>query len=190
MPRPLYTPEHQIQKALYTAGNELQVPDETGQLQNYIGLYHIYPNGSIYSGAVYDPVYSVELTRIASGHLATDVNDVYFNITGIDKTYESPRYFIPDITPEDVKRGTVPRFLVQQINELDNITEIDRPQFNLHGSIPRGIDPDRFRKTSLTWTIAGPREDVQKANIRALVAAEYDMPGIRVYLSDPLEFYQ
>ena len=77
MPRPLYTPEYQIQTALYTAGNEFQVLDDTGMYQNYIGLYHIYPNGSIYSGAAYDLVYSIELRRISSGHLSIAENDRY-----------------------------------------------------------------------------------------------------------------
>jgi hypothetical protein len=91
MPRPLYTPEYQIQTALYTAGNEFQVLDDAGMYQNYIGLYHIYPNGSIYSGATYDPVYSTELRRISSGHLSIAENDRYFDITGIDKAHEVPR---------------------------------------------------------------------------------------------------
>ena len=190
MPRPLYTPEYQIQTALYTAGNEFQVLDDTGMYQNYIGLYHIYPNGSIYSGAAYDLVYSIELRRISSGHLSIAENDRYFDITGIDKAHEAPRYATPQLNMEDVKRGTIQRFFVQQVNAKDNIIEIDKQQYNLHGQPPRGIDSDRFHKLILTWTITGPREEVQKANTRALTQANTTIPGIRIYLSDPLEFYQ
>ena len=188
MPRPLYTPEYQIQTALFTDGGEFRVIDDQTE---YIGFYHVYPNGSIYSGAQYDAVSSQELQRVP-GIAFTDTTQPYYDITGRDYSrYSAPTYHLPVITAEDRRRGTIIRFIVQQRNDHDNITEIDVNQFNyINQRSQPGIDADRYQSLELTWTIAGPRQEVQKANTRALTQANATIPGIRIYLSDPLEFYQ
>ena len=188
MPRPLYTPKYQIQSALFTNGNEFQI---IGEQSDYIGFYHVYPNGSVYTGAQYDPVTSQELIRLP-GLALTAMTRRYYDITGRDYSrYLAPVYHLPVITAEDRRRGTIIRFIVQQRNDHDNITEIDVNQFNyINQRSQPGIDADRYQSLELTWTIAGPREEVQKANTRALTQANATIPGIRIYLSDPLEFYQ
>jgi hypothetical protein len=198
MPRPLYTPEYQIQTALFTAGGEFQIP---GERSDYIGFYHVYPNGSIYTGAQYDSATSQELIRLP-GIALTPMAREYYDITGRDYSrHTAPVYYLPVITAEDRRRGTIIRFIAQQRNDHANITEIDVDQFNsINQSNQLGIDADRYQALELIWTISGPRDDVQKANTRALVNAEFAdssdfgrrvaIPGIRIYLSDPLEFYR
>ena len=188
MPRPLYTPEYQIQTALFTAGGEFHVINDQSE---YIGFYHVYPDGSIFTGASYDAAVSQELQRVP-GIAFTDTTQPYYDITGQDYSrHVAPVYYLPEITAEDRRRGSLIRFIVQQRNDHDNITEIDVSQFNgINERNQIGIDGNGYLGREIIWTISGPRDEVQKANIRALVAAESDMPGIRMYLSDPLEFYQ
>ena len=188
MPKPLHTPDYQIKKSIFTPGSEYATRStEDGSLIEYIGFYHTYPNGTVYSGANYDRSSSVPLLRLPG---IGPNGGRYYEITSADySNHVAPTYHIPTPNSDDYKRGTMSRYIVQQRNVLTNITEISQAQFervNISNNI--GIDGNRYKSLIIKWTITGSEPTIIKANQTALIAAEYEIPGIRYYLSDLTEF--
>lgn len=184
----LYIPKFNVRTGLYTAGNEFFILGNVDD--DYIGFYHQISKNEFATGA--EPTrQSIPLIKLPIT-INSESNRGYYKLTGIGTNrYTDPVYSIPNITNEIRYRGIISRFICQQINDHTNIIEIDRTQYdnaNYDNSI--GLDRNRYMIYELSWTISGPRDDVQKANIRALATAELIVPGIRMYLSDPLEFYQ
>ena len=89
MPRPIYTPPEKIETSLYTSGKEWMFLD-TGQ--EYVGLYHIYPNNTVYSEADFNE-FSQELTTYTLA-VETKFGGIYYDLTQarFDK-YHDPEYY-------------------------------------------------------------------------------------------------
>ena len=182
---PIYTPIEKIEKGLYTSGKELM-----GLLtaREYIGLYHRFPNGSIFSESSPNER-SIELTRYLD--ISTSENtSVYYQLTGTRfNNYILPEYHFPILSDADYELANFTRYFVQQKNDPDQIFEINKESFdNVNNENNRGIDGGLYQKISIIWTISGPKEDVRTANQRALMALSN--PQLFKYLIDPLEFYK
>lgn len=185
MPRPVYTPPEKIQTSLYTSGKEWMFVNNN---KEYVGLYHRYPNGSVFSEAQFNDS-SQELIQYAPP-IETEFGGVYYNLTQTRfNNYIEPIYYYPVPTNLDYDNANITRYFVQKRNDLSQIIEIDGPTYNsVNKKNEPGIDAGRYRKTFIQWSIAGPREDVQKANHRILMNSDFD--NLSEYLTDLLEFYK
>lgn len=181
----LYTPKYKLKRG-YTEGNEYIVRNTN---DNYIGLYHIYPNGAIYSNAELTTD-SVELIRNVFNDNPNNLT--YFTLRSLTfDRYKYPVFYITMPTPDDYKVGTVTRYFAQKINEPNIIIEIDAKQAkSANRSNKVGINRYIWNVQSIEWTISGNTEQVIKANTKVLTFTEQRMPGISTYLYDPLEFHK
>lgn len=189
MPRPsLYTPKEKIRIG-YTNGQEYIT---LATRENYIGFYHIYPNGSVYSERMYDASRSVELLEMSTAYFNNEDNKVYFDLKKMkfDK-YIAPVYYSPKPTADDYRIGILNRYIVQKRNETSILIEVSKEQLNsMNVTNRRGIDGNLYIGKRIEWCITGAREDVIKSNLRILTYAEDTMPGISNYFSDLTEFYK
>ena len=203
--RPVYTPASKIRSALYSIGKEYMYAET---LEEYIGLYHIYPNDAIYSGATFMIDMSKPLVPYVEQRIPIDVIDEQGNVTG-DTTLNNSMYYRmtearfnnhyappyhypePSLTSYDV--GHFDRFFAQRINDIGDITEITPDEFerkNFNNS--PGIDKGLYRFLRLRWTIDGPIDDVRAANQRVIETGERvnNFKGLQLYLSDLDEFHR
>ena len=177
-------PKYKI-KSGYTDGSEYIVKSTT---EDYVGFYHIYPNGVIYSNneLLRD---SVELIRNRA--LTDPTSKLYYSLKKLsfDK-HVLPVFYIPVVTDEDRNRGVVSRYFAQKINEPHVIIEIDFNQARAANKSNKvGINRNLWNMTRIEWTISGNEPEARNANIRVREFAARTMPGIHDYLTDPLEFY-
>jgi hypothetical protein len=204
--RPLNTPLNRVKLRQLTNGKEfmLMQQSENNDLGlvptvEYVGLYHIYPNGAVYTGGVPN-ANSQPLTkyiRIETSNNYETVNDIpennltYAQITGTRfYSYVTPRSYYPVPTTQERRNGTMRRFFAQKINELD-IIEISSSAYQYSNDRNQtGIDQKLYNLIDLSWTIRGLVEEVRKANRRVISKNENSMPGLRNFLSDLTEFHE
>ena len=203
--KPVYTPPSQIRQGLYTEGKEWMYADS---FEEYIGLYHKYPNDATYSEAQYYPEQSKPLIPYVAQSSIIEVlddqgnqigkqsanNSVYFRLTEkrFDQHYQPPFYY-PDPSNEEYDVGFMTRFFAQRKNKSDDITEVTADEFDRKNSNNKpGIDEGLYRFLQLKWTIDGPLDEVRKANARVIKNAEIEERffGLSFYLSDLDEFHK
>ena len=121
------------------------------------------------------------------------IPEQYTNIGGIDMSNDVyPNYYKPVPTSKDYSKGYINRYFVQKINDL-KITETNKNNYN-------DIYNNYFSKLVIQWIISGPknnvyknkildRKGVQEQNIQTLFENEKLMKGLKVYLNNPLEFW-
>jgi hypothetical protein len=178
---------HQITTGQYTSGNEFVLDDGS----DYIGLYHVLPNGQVFT----DPV-----PKLTSKQLFTkraDISEVvkrYNRIVGEDASrYVSPVAFQPMPSANDYEFGEIQRFFVQRRNNpRTTIVEIDSGQFNtINTSNLPGINGVIWNSIIIPWRISNiSKEDTHIINQRELINAEQKFRYIGVYIQNTLEFYK
>ncbi len=184
-----YTPEEIITN-LFTTGGQLETEDGV----EYRGPYHRYITNEIYTGATWNADTSKKLRPFVK-RLQRDAT--YETLKPRLKT----RFFKPQpvsvtISSEQRKSGVLTRYFAQKINDRV-ITEINKLQFNAWQS--KKIDPNVYVCVQIEWYISGEREDQKKGiiiqkgvvtkNLEQIRYAETIMPGIKVILNNPLQFY-
>ena len=178
---------HQIVTGQYTSGNEYVLDDGS----DYIGSYHILPNGQRFTYSV-PKLTSVELFEKRND--ITEMVKTYNNI--IDQNisrYVSPKPYQPIPDGVDYEIGQIFRYFVQKRNNAKmTITEIDNEQFSSINLINApGINANIWNSLIIPWKISKiPANDVSIINRRTLVAAEHNFPYIGIYLPNVLEFYR
>ena len=201
--RPIYTPDYQIESGQYTEGKEW-MDKET--FEEYIGLYHQYPNKATYTNASYTNT-SRQLIPYATQVQKADVlddegsktgisgslnNSVYYRLTGtrFDKHYRPP-VFYSEPTAEQYESGYIRRFFLQKINDISNIIEVNSDEWDKRNTDNlAGVDEGIYRAVKLDWSVVGPVNDVRIANAKVIAEAEKTMPALSAYLSDLDEFHK
>ena len=186
--RPLYVPKANQSKPLYTPGKEYM----TKEAKEYRGNYHTYKNGQVWSGADYSSD-SIELIpfveTISAGPSSTGI---YFNLTGknFDK-HVVPEYFYPVPKKKDYEKANFTRYFVCKKNDSSTITEITEDAFQAKNSQNKiGINTILYKFVDLKWSIAGPKQDVERANKLAIAQAANIIPTIKEFLGDLTEYYK
>jgi hypothetical protein len=160
----LYYPEYQITKDLFTRGGELM--DVSGN--EYIGYYHVYTTGEIFSEAAYVTGKSIKLyplTRdMESPYKRIKINKMsYMGFLRSDfnfKKYTQPKYRVSKPTADDFTRKYYYRFFAVKRNDKNTIFEISRDAFNSYGKVG-GINNILYIVESIKWVIAGPEVDTK-----------------------------
>jgi len=183
-----YSPD-EITNNLYTFGKEWMT---TANIE-YIGLYHTYSTGEIYTGGTWNAKKSIELIPYED---PSALKFQYKKLKSINTTYVT-------LTPYQAENSIatnlqqIQRYFLQRKNDLSNITEVDSTQFDLY--VNQQIDNNLYTAVRITWHITGNIQDiiqngskqlgVLSKNRTALSVAEQRMPGISKKLSNLLEFY-
>lgn len=186
----VYYTVDEISENLYTSGSEWMLKDGT----EYIGLYHKYTTGEIYTNPTWDFFKSKVL--IPYKVLAVD-NNVYNELKPNIKTeYNSIQTSYPEIGIAERTAGSLTRYFIKRVNSTA-IIEINKQQFDDYNS--KKIDPNVNIIVSLLWSISGNVDDEFQGNIlqkgvktknrEAIKQAETKITGLSAKLTNLLEFY-
>jgi hypothetical protein len=183
---PFY-PSHKIESGKYTPGGEL-IFDDIIQM-DYIGLYHILPNGEYWSGS--SPKSNSVKLKLKRMIVAPDVNQ-YNKIKGrAPASYSSPITYYPIVTQSDYEAGYVMRYFVQKRNNpYTTIQEIDGSQFNTLNNRNRpGLSSLLWNGVEIEWALKGIH--AAQLNLQRIQRAENDgFLNLSNYLRNPLEFWK
>jgi len=202
--RPIYTPAHQIRAGLYTEGKEWM---DAVTYEEYIGLYHRYPNNSTYTQGTFvkglskllipytqatQPSEILTPEGASSGITGSMNNSIYFKLTGKRfNNYRDPSFYYPDPTAEQYESGYIKRLFLQRINNENDIIEVNAGEFDKTNKVnKKGIDEGLYRKMAIDWSVVGPIAEVRKVNLSVIREAEKTMPGLSEYLTDLDEFHK
>lgn len=188
-----YYPADEITINLFTTGSEWM----TEQSREYVGEYHTYTTGEVYSEASYNPRFSVRLIPYISAETANSTTSIYKTLKpDIRVAYKTPELTIISPTLNDYKLGFFRRFFLKKFNET-LIIEVDSKQFDLWKSSV--IDRNLYNGVELLWFISGPIEDtynkqikivgVYSKNQKQIAIAAQKMPELTTRLSNLIEFY-
>lgn len=189
MRRRLYYTDTQITKNLYTLGLEWQTTDG----KEYIGPYHTYVTGEVYSESEWNESKSKQLVKFKS----TNQNVVrYRELKSIDVNFETVQPTVVQITNQDRQNGFITRYIAKKYNET-KIIETDKVQFDKW--LENKIDQNIWQIISIYWKITGPLTSqtkngvtvtgVQESNTKTITELETIMPGISSFLKNPTQYY-
>lgn len=183
-----YTP-NQITKGLYTTGSVWQT--ESGL--EYIGAYHTYVTGEVYSESEWNSTKSVKLIPIVYEEKTVTS---YKQLKTITPGKRTPQSYTPIITQNDRVAGFITRYFIKKTNEL-KIIEINLEQFNAY--LSNEFDKNLYQTISIKWIITGSLEtqykngvkipSVAQQNLTAIQVAQQTMPGIISILTNPIQYY-
>lgn len=180
-----YFPLHRITTGKYTKGGEYVL--ENGS--DYIGPYHILPNGWLYSGFIPHST-SVDLYDI---DVHSDKNIKYMELTSIKTfNYISPVYTLPQPSIQDYNNGYFVRYFVQKrSNPIRSIIEINYDQYTTINKINGpGINGYIWNSSQLKWHIRGHIDSIKFENQRSLNLTESTFSGISNYITNLIEFFK
>ncbi len=178
---------HQLTKGLYTNGNEFVLDNG----MDYVGLYHINPNGQRFTGA--RPEKTTQLLTVKRFN-QTPETLLYNKVTAnVNPTYVSPVLIAPIPEMSDYQRGTIQRFFLQKRNSPKNsIIEVDSNQYNSVNTTNKpGINGVIWNRCLINWIISKiPKEDTLYLNTRSINQVLIKFPHINEYLTNKLEYYR
>jgi hypothetical protein len=185
----LYYTADEITNNLYTYGSEFMTEDNV----EYIGSYHSYLTGEVYTGATWNAKLSRKLVTFRN---ISDKITEYQNLKSLNLQYELPQSHIVSITNQHMTDGIINRYFISKIN--DNIVfEIDITQYEKW--ISNKIDNVIYLAVMIPWTIAGAIDDtrvngvlvpgVRSKNILQIQSASKKIPSITNILTNPIQFY-
>jgi hypothetical protein len=173
----------------YTFGKEWMTEDSI----EYIGLYHKYTTGELYTRPVWDSSLSKKLVTY------TDVTTTKYKYDKLKQTtpkmYASVQSYQISPSAEDYKIGYINRYFAKKRNE-NLIVEVSEQQYQLWGS--NGIDNVLYDMIQIKWYISGNVDDnistitidgVTTKNKQVVRTAEKTMPGITAVLKNYTQFY-
>ena len=185
----LYYDPTEITNNLFTSGSQYMT--ELGT--NYIGLYHVYNTGEIYTGATWSPLTSIKLMAYVEPNETTNV---YKSIKSINTTYQHVSIYKPTVAVQDRNVGYITRYFLKKINEM-LFLEVSSSTWRLWQT--NNIDRNLYAGVEVQWYITGNTQDmveqgvskpgVVSKNKKQIAAAEFELPGISQKLTNPLEFY-
>ena len=186
----VYYTVDEITNNLYTEGLELMYPDGT----NYRGLYHKYTTGEIYTRANWHPTLSKKL--IPYEQIDDSMTFYKQEKKNIKTKYKSIESYNPVITLEDINKGFIRRYFVQNVTDL-NITEVSPEMFLQYQQ--NLLDNNLYKALELPWIISGILQSettngvivngVYDKNKKTVEINNIEMPGLNSKLANLTEFY-
>ena len=180
----------EITNDLYTSGGEYMTVDN----QEYIGLYHTYSTGEIFSLSKWNARKSRKL--IPYKELSESEKQYQVLKPLIQTDYQSIKSFVLKINEKNRIDGFVDRYFLYNVVS-NNIQEVSNVTYNnLEKNI---IDPNLYKSVQIQWYIAGNLEDeningvfipgVRTKNKNEIRIASQTIRGISAYLNNLIEFY-
>ena len=183
--RRIYYPEGKIQKGLYTIGKQWMTEDG----KEYIGGYHTYTTGEVFTQASY--VRDVSKKLIPYKDVSQQSVKEVFDYDDLPKKeviseYFFPNYSKPTSVESDYLKGFLNRYFVRSMS-TGIIMETSIRDY-------KKVQPENFHKTTITWKITGPINDtgsepgIEDTNRRLVNLAEREVKGIINYITNFTEF--
>lgn len=182
-----YYPLSKIETGRYTKGSEFVPYFRTED--DYVGLYHILPNGEYWTESI--PVDGKSFRLVPKRFNASADVLKYNQIRSRPESqYINPVDYYPLIDDEDRAIGFKYRFFVQKRNSPENtIVEIDADQYkSINVDNFPGISNLIWNNCTIKWYISGLY--AEQLNRNELDNAEKKFPGIKKYLPNILEFWK
>ena len=184
--RKLKYTKDEITNNLYTAGEEWM----TTEYQEYIGLYHRYSTGEVYTLAQWNPQKSIELIPY---RILPPGNKTYQLLKeDLTTLYETLEPYRLEISNENRKTGYITRYLAYNI-VIKKIIEIDKETYDKIQK--KKIDPNLYESISLRWYITGELNDndltkgILTKNKKERTIASRKIPAVVKYLNNLSEYY-
>jgi len=204
--RRIYYTKGQITNGLITNGSEWMFTDNV----EYIGQYHTYTTGEVFSEASFVNTKSrilIPFVDVKKLNQQTSIgfdlvkNFEYDNI----KTLTVKKSITPNpsqLTPtdSDIKRGWMDRYFAQKVND-DSFFELSKEDFGKIGTTD-GLDKILWQQFTLRWKITGPPVDIintdgsirengiENTNMRMVQITSNDYPSLKTHIIDYREFAQ
>ena len=187
----LYYPVDEITPNLFTQGKEFMTEDNV----EYIGRYHRYITGEIYTESNWDVRKSKRLIKYVEN--VTKQSFVYDTLQpNLTLKYIQPNTHSVTISKNDISTGYITRYFIKKINN-ENIIEINQIQYNAW--LQDVIEKKMHIALSLTWYISGTIEDetsgvvtipgVISKNQKQVSYASKTLPGLSNLLTNFIEYY-
>jgi hypothetical protein len=185
-----YYTEEEIIENQYTTGQEYMTSDRI----EYIGLYHKYLTGEIFTKGLYDPNKSIPLIPYAQESI--DVQTFKKNKPKIKTNFQSPTqyYLIPN--NEDIKNKQITRNILKNVS-TNQLIEIDSKTLKQYQA--KKIDNNLYQLETINWKISGVLnttivngiiiEGVIEQNIKEIEIKSRKMPELLQYIKSYSEFY-
>jgi hypothetical protein len=166
-----YYSAEQIEKNLYTYGKQWMTLDDW---KEYIGFYHKYSTGEVFSETNWMPGTSMKLVpyRNRSDDYFKYVDLVEYTTIGKNKlkivgsdvtemgNFRTPLPNKKQPTPSDIKRGQMHRFFIYKRNEPNRVFyEIDQDQVSTYKMKRDGINQVLYGLEEISWKLTGPEYD-------------------------------
>ena len=166
-----YYSSEQIEKNLYTYGKQWMTLDDW---KEYIGFYHKYSTGEVFSESNWIPETSMKLVpyRNRSENYFkyvdlteyTTIGKNKLKIIGSDATemgnFRTPAPNKKPPTQSDIKRGHMNRFFVYKRNEPNRVFyEIDQDQVAAYNMKLHGINQVLYGLEEMAWKLTVPEYD-------------------------------
>ena len=187
----LYYPVDEITPNLFTQGKEFMTEDNV----EYIGSYHRYITGEIYTESKWDVRKSKRLIKYVE--TTTKQSFVYDTLKpNMALKYIQPNAHNVTINKTDIRNGYITRYFIKKINN-ETIIEIDQTQYN--SWLQDVIEKKMHVAISLTWYITGEIQDMTSGvvaipgviskNQKQVIYASKTLPGLSNILTNLLEYY-
>jgi hypothetical protein len=204
----IYYPDSQIQKNLFTEGKQWMYLKDW---KEYIGYYHTYTNGEVFTEREWDPNRSEVLVpfRERKESYFTYLNiKQYALFQGEKQEIYGTQKFYSYIAPRAVKRlptdietenGYMERIFVYKRNERNRVMmEVDPKQIENFGKDNTGINQYLYGYIKIPWRLDGPERDVYEGttlktpgvidtNQRIIERYSKNFPILRSILTNPRE---
>jgi hypothetical protein len=188
----IYYTKAQVKEGLVTEGGEWMFTDNV----EYIGQYHTYTTGEVFSEATFVDGKSRILIPYVDVQSINQQNEIgidtaknfeYDNI----KTLNVKKSIIPNPnqiqpTDKDIKRGWMERYFAKKVND-DIILELTKDDYSKVGT-PNGLDSILWEKFSLRWRITGPIDEILQTNQQTIQIKSQDYPLLSTLITDFTEF--
>lgn len=183
-----YLPED-IQTGLFTSGSEWQTTDGV----EYIGLYHQYATGEIYTESEWIPNVSKQLIPYQKDN---ETNSIYASLQpNINVAYEPVPVYNIQVNIDDMTRGFITRYIAYDVIR-DQIQNINKQTYQ---NIQRQrCDSNKWKAVQLQWKITGPIQTeysyqgnalgIESYNQQSVQQAEKQVPGISKHITNYTEY--
>jgi|9_EtaG_2_1085328.scaffolds.fasta_scaffold34768_2 hypothetical protein len=185
-----YYTDEEIITDQYTIGQQYMTNDRI----EYIGLYHKYLTGEIYTERIYIP----NKSRILVPY-ETESADVKFFRLSKSKTktkFQTPKQYNISITTNNIKNKSLTRNILKNVS-TNQLIEIDSKTVNLYRQ--KKIDNNLYQLITFKWVITGPVNTVNENGVTKLGVVEQnineiqkkskEMPELLQYISSYSQYY-
>ena len=187
----IYYSDNEITDNLYTSGLEWMLQENNSE---YIGLYHRYLTGEVFTEATWNPVLSQKLipyeTKDSKTYVYTKLKP------NIATKYVNANSAYPTITNDDRKAGFIYRYFIKRYDSkfATEILDADYQKW-----LNSDIDPVLYQAIKIKWIITGPKQTIDingiktigvyEQNLQIIKISEQTMPGISATLTNPVQYY-
>ena len=185
-----YYTDEEIITDQYTIGQQYMTNDRI----EYIGLYHKYLTGEIYTERIYIP----NKSRILVPYETESADAKFFRLSK-PKTktkFQTPKQHNISITTNNIKNKSLTRNILKNVS-TNQLIEIDSKTVNLYRQ--KKIDNNLYQLITFKWVITGPVNTVNENGVTKLGVVEQnineiqkkskEMPELLQYISSYSQYY-